>query len=860
MSLHRLATFTLALVAVALLPTGGGAAKPAYAQAGHPAEQRPNLSDYPINQNTSHPPVWPQDALPNTTPAINRDGTRSAARTSAGTMAAGTAFLTRPYYGFHSVTSVFDHCNPDYSIDGKICAVEGTIALKTNGYDPYFPKGYAQTRGGKDYLYYDGHNGWDIALAYEPLLAAAAGTVTYADWDVSGCATCGYGMTVIIDHGNGFSTRYGHLSRIDVRNGQAVYRGQEIGISGNTGSSTGAHLHFGLYLTSSWTAIDPWGWEGAPGGDPWAQYDSGNLWLLGNPQDPVPTAPTNVTAVQHPGSATVSWTSPAFDGGSGMTECVATSSPGNQIAVVAPTATTATVKGLSNGTSYTFTVICASQANMGVSSQPSNAVTPVPTVPDPPAAVKAAAGNQTATVTWQAPAFDGQSPITGYQVTPYLNGQALAPSTTTSPATTATIQGLPDGSPYTFTVAAINAVGTGAPANLASNPVVPIAGGKYVPVQPARILDTRAATQVGARSTPLGKGETYSFPVAGIAGTGVPGVGVSAVVLNVTATNTTAPSYLTVFPAGVARPTASNLNWAPNQTVPESVEVALGPSGQVSTFNFNGAADLVVDLEGYVTAPTTSDTTDGIFNPVTPARVMDTRPDTQVGPYGAPLQPGGIIAAQVAGVAGSGVPAAGVAAVVLNVTVTQPTDSGFLTLWPAGAGQPTASSLNWQPGQTVANQVVVKVGPGGQIQAFNSSGFTHLVIDVEGWYTAPGSTAGGTGFVGLTPCRALDTRTSGQPVLGGATQGLFLAGTCGVPGSGAHAVAISVTATGTTASSYLSVWPDQTTRPTASSLNWVKGATVPNLVVVPLGPDGAVDLFNYAGSADVIVDVVGWYG
>jgi hypothetical protein len=70
---------------------------------------------------------------------------------------------------------------------------------------------------------------------------------------------------------------------------------------------------------------------------------------------------------------------------------------------------------------------------------------------------------------------------------------------------------------------------------------------------------------------------------------------------------------------------------------------------------------------------------------------------------------------------------------------------------------------------------------------------------------------------------------------------------------------LNVTATGPTKTSFLTVWPDDAIKPTASDLNWVAGETVPNPVVVKLGADGAVKIFNAAGSTDVVVDVSGWY-
>ena len=88
---------------------------------------------------------------------------------------------------------------------------------------------------------------------------------------------------------------------------------------------------------------------------------------------------------------------------------------------------------------------------------------------------------------------------------------------------------------------------------------------------------------------------------------------------------------------------------------------------------------------------------------------------------------------------------------------------------------------------------------------------------------------------------------------------LQVSGQGGVPATGAVGAVLNITVTNGTASSYLTVWPDGTTRPLASDLNWVAGQTVPNLVVVGLGANGKLDIYNAAGSTDVILDVVGYY-
>lgn len=232
----------------------------------------------------------------------------------AGTVAeqpAGGAFLTLPFLGTHLVTSTFDHCGPSYIIDGVVCRYDGAVARANLGSDWH---GYPRTKGAKDYLYYDGHDGWDYSLYYEPVLAAAGGVVTASGWQVPGCATCGFGQQVLIDHGNGFTTRYGHLSQVWVHVGQAVSRGQVLGISGNTGASTGEHLHFGVYHTAGMIPADPFGWSGRPGADPWA-YDAGNLWLGGSPRFPAVFHPAlTASAAAGSGGLAVSW-SGAGEGG-----------------------------------------------------------------------------------------------------------------------------------------------------------------------------------------------------------------------------------------------------------------------------------------------------------------------------------------------------------------------------------------------------------------------------------------------------------------------------------------------------------------------------------------------------------------
>jgi murein DD-endopeptidase MepM/ murein hydrolase activator NlpD len=223
------------------------------------------------------------------------------------------AFLTLPFMGPHYVTSLFDHCGPNYNVTGHICRYDGIVAsAKVGGPDPGFSAGYAQTPGGHDYLYYSGHDGYDYGLFYEPVAAAAPGRVILANWLVPGCHACLSGQTVEIDHGNGLMSFYGHLSHIWVDKGQWVSRGQVIGISGMTGTATGPHLHFGLYYLNGNGPVDPYGWAGG-GADPYSR-DLGDLWLGGSPRFAGITMPSvSMTATispETPGTITVAWSSP----------------------------------------------------------------------------------------------------------------------------------------------------------------------------------------------------------------------------------------------------------------------------------------------------------------------------------------------------------------------------------------------------------------------------------------------------------------------------------------------------------------------------------------------------------------------
>ncbi len=164
-------------------------------------------------------------------------------------------FLHRPYYGDQTILqrtiSFFDHDDPWYVNDHRFVRFDGATWSDTS---------VSNCIAGTSC--YDGHNGYDLNLRFEPVLSAAAGTVVRANWYNPLNHNDAFGLWVAIDHGNGYVTAYGHLSMIAVAVGDRVGSQWQIGTSGTTGSSTGPHLHMSVYYLPDWQPTDPFGWTG----------------------------------------------------------------------------------------------------------------------------------------------------------------------------------------------------------------------------------------------------------------------------------------------------------------------------------------------------------------------------------------------------------------------------------------------------------------------------------------------------------------------------------------------------------------------------------------------------------------------
>lgn len=403
--------------------------------------------------------------------------------------------------------------------------------------------------------------------------------------------------------------------------------------------------------------------------------------------------------------------------------------------------------------------------------------------------------------------------------------------------------------------------------------------GGFHPLNPTRILDTRTGTGIGNGQIRPGDGrlgsepnpdyrhaetDNHEFKVTGVAG--IPESGVSAVLLNVTAVAPPYAGFVSVYPRPAAvgdffndqatygtYPSTSNLNLNGGETVPNMVLARVGAGGYIR-LNYAGYAPMhiIADVAGWFDTGAAETARGGLgFSSVAPARVLDTR--NGIGDTAGRYRAGDDRSLKVTGVAG--VPA-DAQSVVLNITSAAPTGVGFVTVYPDGTIMPNASNLNVNPGQTRPNLAVVKVGAGGRIRLAALETDTDLIVDVLGYYGASGGLT-----TTIEPVRVADSRgglgTDARPFGPGETRQVKVAGVAGVP-SNARAVMLNVTAVDPTSWGWLTVWPSNLKRPSASNLNWPGGTNVPNMVMVGVASDGTISIYNDLGNTQVLVDVFGY--
>ena len=248
--------------------------------------------------------------------------------------------------------------------------------------------------------------------------------------------------------------------------------------------------------------------------------------------------------------------------------------------------------------------------------------------------------------------------------------------------------------------------------------------GRFVALTPQRLFDTRPGSQaLLGRTGRLAAEESIRIQVLGIGD--VPASGVAAVVMNLTATDVAGWGFLTAYPTGPVRPVASNVNYTDaGTTAPNFTIVPVAADGTITVYTY-AAAHVLGDVTGYITDSSAPASIGGLFVPIAPERVFDTRGGR--GPVGADS----VVDFPIAGT--GRIPADAVA-VALNVTGVEAA-VGYLTAWPTGGGRPNASTLNFavRPSDTRANAAMLPVGLGGRISFYTENG-AHILADATGYF------------------------------------------------------------------------------------------------------------------------------
>ena len=246
------------------------------------------------------------------------------------------------------------------------------------------------------------------------------------------------------------------------------------------------------------------------------------------------------------------------------------------------------------------------------------------------------------------------------------------------------------------------------------------------------------------------------------------------------------------------------------------------------------------------------------YVPISPVRLLDTRFGNGLTGTFVHDQPRTWQVTGRGGIPGDAV------AVTGNVTVTEQTGSGWLTVAPTPTTDASPSTINFPIGDNRANNVTMLLGPGGTLSAVLKTAAgrtTHLIFDVTGYFVA--SPAGAT-YRTLAPSRSLDTRFGNGlsgPFSNAVPRTWHVAGRNGVPTS-AVAVTGNVTVTQQQGPGYLAVTPTPVANPTTSTINFPAGDDRANGITVPLGPDGTLSAVFRGGAGKtthLVVDVTGYY-
>ena len=269
--------------------------------------------------------------------------------------------------------------------------------------------------------------------------------------------------------------------------------------------------------------------------------------------------------------------------------------------------------------------------------------------------------------------------------------------------------------------------------------------------------------------------------------------------------------------------------------------------------------DLIIDVNGYFAPPAAGEL---LFHPITPCRLVDTRPDQgKVGAFGPPAL--GSYSSRNFLILGNCPVSSTAQAYALNLTAFPKGRLSFLSMWPEGHNYPGVSTLNSEDGSIIANAAIVPAGANGGGTIVTGEP-TDLVIDVYGYFSPAGS--GGLHFYTLKPCRVVDTRSDqgktgafGPPRLEAYSQRDFpiASSDCNVPTT-AQAYSLNMTVIPPGPVDFLSMWPAGGSYPGASTLNSPAGRMIANAALIPAGTNGAITVVT-GKPTHLVIDINGYF-
>ena len=375
---------------------------------------------------------------------------------------------------------------------------------------------------------------------------------------------------------------------------------------------------------------------------------------------------------------------------------------------------------------------------------------------------------------------------------------------------------------------------------------------QFIPVTPCRLLDTRKQNGDPIQG---GTSQTLNLPQLAQAAGCADLSSASAYSLNPTVVPHGPLGYLTLWPTGEDQPNVSTLN-SDGRVKANAAIVPAGYQGSINVFASN-TTDLVLDIDGYFAPPGNSTLA---FYTLPPCRVADTRKSNFPSGLGMPHLAAGMARDfPVLNATTCNIPNTAVAYSLNFAVVPYPSPGyplGYLEVWPTG-NEPakSVSTLNNPTGTVVANAAIVPAGSGGEITVLASND-TDLVVDVDGYFAAPGEPHA-LSLYPAAPCRVLDTRQGDGAFVGELT--VNVAGSVCSPPSTAQAYVFNATVVPSVTLGYLTLWPDGGKQPGVSTLNALDGAVTSNMAIVPSNINqGFIDAFA-TNLTQLILDISSYF-